>query len=222
MVSSRLPADVGGKTLALGRAHPIVRSKRVIEHGAEVDGDALQVLLRLGDGQDVGKAGDGRRGDLALKTAGLVDLAQRLVVALRKRAVELDDRLVRRRGVDGDEHVYLAARDGLLHPRLHGVLGEDVGARHLDGAVKIAVVDRADLDGDIAAAARFAGSSVARHAFDQCDLLLIQIRTYTAGRSSLRRREDCSTVSRGTSSSRRRCRSSWKRSDSPADGSRGC
>ena len=57
-------ADVGGKALALGRAHPIVRGKRVIEHGAEVGGDALQVLLRLGDGQDVGKAGDGRRGDL--------------------------------------------------------------------------------------------------------------------------------------------------------------
>ena len=68
--------------------------------------------------------------------------------------------------VDGDEHIDLAARDGLLHASLDGVLHEDVGARQLHRAVEITVVDRAHLDGDIAIGERFFGSSIASHTFD--------------------------------------------------------
>ena len=42
----------------------------------------------------------------------------------------------------------LHARDGLLHASLDGILREDVGARQLHRAFKIAVVDRAHLDSD--------------------------------------------------------------------------
>ena len=77
------------------------------------------------------------------------ELVERRKVAARKPFVDCNDLFVRAGRIDTDEHIDLAAGNGLLHTALDGVLRENVGARQLHRAVKVAVVYAAHLNGDV-------------------------------------------------------------------------
>ena len=102
-------ADVQRKLLALDRAHGVVIFKRLLKYRADVGGNALQILLRLCDGQDVGKFGDRRGADLFFQTEQTTDPAQRLMVCFGETFVHGDDRLIGAGGIDRHKDVDLAA-----------------------------------------------------------------------------------------------------------------
>ena len=161
------PADVLRQLLALHGPHGVVGGQRLVQHGAEVGADGLQVLVRLGDGEDIREPGQLLGGHALLPAADGGESLKGLGVLGREGGVHVDLRHVRRRGVHADEDIHLPPGDRLLHPGLHGVLGEGVHPGHLHGTVQIAVVDTADLHGDIPEVPGGPGAAIACHTLDQ-------------------------------------------------------
>ena len=100
--------DILRQLHALHTPHPVIGRQRRIRHLTDVLRQHLQILLRLGDGEDVRAAGQLHRSDLSRQAEGLLQLQQRLIVAAGQRLVHLHHGHVRSGGVDGDEHVHLA------------------------------------------------------------------------------------------------------------------
>ena len=164
--------DVLRQAAALHGPHIVIGGQGLIQHLADVGGHGLQVLLGLGDGENVRQLGKGHGGHIPLQGEHALQLGQGLVIAPGQGLVHRHHGHVRSAGVDGDEHVHLAPGHSSPDPGLHGVLGKYVSTGHFHRAVQKAVVDRAHLHGDVPLVQGLSGPAVAGHAFDQCKLLL--------------------------------------------------
>ena len=158
--------NVLAELFALHAAHLPVGGQRLLQHGADVGGDHLQILLLLGHRQHIGKFCQSHRGQIVRQHEHLLQPAQRLIIAPGQRLIHLHNRLIRLHGVHGDEHIHLAAGDRLLHQRLHGVLGKNIRSRHFHRAVQIAVVDRPHLHRDASSVALLPRAAITGHTLD--------------------------------------------------------
>ena len=145
-------ADVLGELAAFRCAHLVISCERLVKHLADVRAEGFKILLGFRHGQHVRNAGKVRHVAFGVQVLAAVERAEfikRCKVAARKPFVDHDDLFIRAGRIDADEHIDLAAGNGLLHTALDGVLSENVGARQLHRAVKVAVVYAAYLNGDV-------------------------------------------------------------------------
>ena len=163
-------ADTGGNILrqflTFHGTHGVIGGQRCFRHGNQVGSHALQVLFRLGNGKYIRETGQGRGAHIAFQIEALLQMAQGFIIIARQRVIDGDYHFLCAVTLDGDEHIHLTAGDGLLHATLDSILGEDIGAGHLHGAVQITVIDRTNLNSDVSSVQCLLCSTVTGHTFD--------------------------------------------------------
>ena len=140
--------------------------QRLVQHGTDICGDHLQVLLCLGHRQHIGKLCQSYGCQLPLQGKHLLQPAQRRIIAPCQRLIDLHHRLIGIHGIYGDKYIHLTSGDRLLHQRLHGVFRENIRSGHLHSAVQIAVINRSHLHSNITPVAFLPCPAISGHALD--------------------------------------------------------
>ena len=153
--------------------------KGLLQNSAQIRRNSLQILLCLGHGQNIGQSGQISCIVAVLHSSSTHGnkLLHGLNILLCQRLIDLNHSFLRTKGVHTDKYIYLAAADIALHSGLYGILSKNIGARHLNGTVQIAVIDAADFNGNITTVSCFSGSAIASHTLDQNRFLLSSLRT---------------------------------------------
>jgi len=168
-------AEIGLQRSPLGRAHGVEPFDGLVRHREDVGGDLLLVVLLLLDDEHVGQSGERRDRDVVPHAVFLRDGAQRVKISFQHGLVERNFFILPRSSVRRDEHVDLAAGDDFLDAGLYGILRISIDTRQFDRAVEIAVVDGAQLHGDLPVVDRLHRPAVAGHAFNQSSFLRMVI-----------------------------------------------
>ena len=139
----RAGAEVGSHGRALRLAHGLIDGDGLRRNGGQVGKILLFVLLRLLHHEDVGQRGERGSADIVLHAVICDHGTHGAQIPLEHGAVQRNGSLLRARRVHADEHVHLAALDGVLYKLFDRILrvGERAGQAH--GAIEEAIVDGA-------------------------------------------------------------------------------
>ena len=174
---------------ALPGAHDFKLVDSLMEDRQNVARQLLCVFLDPFAGQHVRHFGERQQRDVVGKTGRLAQLTQRIQIALCQREIDANAGIVCIDRFHLDENIDLTTRDPCTGGFFQRFLEKAVGSRTFDIDVQIAMIDRADFNGDLTSADGSACAAVAGHTFHIATplLLFIDCETAVPVRASLRR-----------------------------------